>query len=165
VTERFLDDEARPAAGAAAAAELHDDRLDRIRRHGQVVQAISARSPRRVQIVERFDNALVVLRVGEVRAHVAHALGELVPDVLAEFVPPMLDDRIAHAVAKVLRRHTRTRHADDAELRGKEVSEGERVEGWEELPLREVARCAEDREGAGLGSAPSAQPFEQRVFS
>jgi hypothetical protein len=77
----------------------------------------------------------------------------------------VLDDRVAHAIAKVLGRHVRTRHADDAELGGKEVSVCERVEGWKELSLREVARCAEDRESAGLGGAPSAQAFEERVFS
>ena len=45
-----------------------------------------------------------------------------------------------------------------------QVPVGERVERREELPLRQVARGAEDREDARLRAPLQAQAFEERVL-
>ena len=44
VTERLLDDQPDPALGAAALGDLLDERADRRRRDGEVVDAVAARA-------------------------------------------------------------------------------------------------------------------------
>ena len=41
VTERLLDDHARPALPLASLADLLDDRLERLRRHGEVEDPVA----------------------------------------------------------------------------------------------------------------------------
>ena len=52
VTERLLDDQSDPAFGRAALADLLDELRHRIRRDGEVVDAIPARAELLVEVVE-----------------------------------------------------------------------------------------------------------------
>jgi len=60
----------------------------------------------------------------------------------------VLFDRGAHPLDELLGVYGAARRPDDAELRWKEVTEGEGVERREELALGQVARGSEDREDA-----------------
>ncbi len=73
-------------------------------------------------------------------------------------------DGLAHLGLELLGGHLAPRDADDGEPVGQEVAHGERVEGGEELALRQVAGRPEDRERAGLGRAAALEAFEERVF-
>jgi hypothetical protein len=77
----------------------------------------------------------------------------------------VLDDRVAHPVAELVRRQLRACHADDGEVLRQQVAIGERVQSGEELALGQVARRTEDRKRARLRRAARAQSFEERVFS
>ena len=164
VAERLLDDEPCPAGRMPALAELGDDGLDRGGRDSEVVDAVSRRSILLIELVQARDHQVLTLVVGEVRRDIARDFCQLIPHVLAELVPAVLLHGLLHARAKVIRRHRAPCDADDREMLGEEPPERERVEGGKELPLRQVARGAEDREGAGLGCPAAAQPFEQRIL-
>ena len=164
VAERLLDDQTRPAPGPAPLPHLDDDRLDRVRGDGEVVDAVAARPARLVELVEALDDDLLAPFVGEVSSDVADPLREPLPDVRLQGVAAVLDHRLAHALAELLRGHLGARHADDGELLRQQVADCEGKERREELPLCQVARGAEDRERARLRRSQRAQAFEERVL-
>ena len=67
VAERLLDDHPRPAGLARAPLpDLPQHRLERLRRHGQVVHAIAGRAPRAVELGEHVADAVLAAIVREV---------------------------------------------------------------------------------------------------
>ena len=59
------------------------------------------------------DERLLAPLDAEVGGHVAKALCQGLPDFVAELFAAVVDDRLAHALAKLVRRHLGSRHADD----------------------------------------------------
>ena len=158
VAERLLDDQAHPASGFAALTELSDDRRHRLRRDGEVVDAVPARAALLVDLVQEPGEVVLTALVGEVERDVARRLGQPVPDVLVEVVAAELADGVLHLVAELVVRPVRAGGADDRELLRQELAAGERVERGEDLAVRQVAGGAEDDEHARLRRAPSPSP-------
>src|SRR5262249_37199081 len=99
-----------------------------------------------------------------VHVQVAHPLREGVPDVVPERVAAVLLHRRLHPLPELVVRPLAPGDAEHREVARKEMAEGERVEGGEELLLRQVARGAEDHDRAGLWRSRQAEPFEKRVL-
>src|SRR5438477_668426 len=163
VTERLLDDQARPAGRAPALAERLDDLRERRRRNGEVVDAV----PEELAVLVAGDDQLLQLvgpvLVGEVGREVVHVRRERIPDVLAELVARVLLHGLLHVLAPGIVRPLRAGHPDDCEPRRQELPEAERVQRRHQLLVREVARRAEDDERARLRRAPEREPLEERV--
>ena len=163
VAERLLDDQPHPALLRPPLADLGHRGRERLRRHGEVVEAVAAGAALGVELLEHLPDAILALLVVELGADVAHPRGEPVPDVLPERIARELLHRLLHRGGELLRRLRRARDADDRELLRQQLAVGERVERGDQLALRQVARGTEDHDGARLGAPPQLQPFEQRV--
>ena len=163
MAERLLDDQADPALGAPPLAELVDDRLEGGRRDGEVVEAVARAAALLVEVVQRVDDAVLALVVGEVGGDVAHPLGQLAPDLRVEVVAGVLADRLLHLRDPLLRRLLGAGDADDAEALRQQPAQRERVERREDLPPRQVAGRAEDDDRARVRAAPEPQALEQRI--
>ena len=163
VAERLLDDQAVPAGGRAVLGHLLDERADRRRRHGEVVEPVSLRAALDVDAVAHLDEALARAVLGVVELRVAHPRAELVPDVLAELVAGVLLDRVLHRLAEAVVGARRPRRSDDREPLGQQVPEGERVERRHQLAHGQVAGGAEDDDRARLGAPPERQALGERV--
>src|SRR6266540_4236505 len=164
VAERLLDDEPRPAFGAAPLAERLDNRPEHDRRDCEVVDTVAARAALFVKLGERGREPVLAFLVGEVRWDVAHAFGQRIPDVFAELVARVVLDRFLHSLAELVIGLLGAGHADEAEAFRQQPAKRERVQRREELALREVAGGAEDREDAWIRSPPDLQAFEQGVL-
>src|SRR6266516_176605 len=164
VAERLFDEDARPAVRGAALADLLDDRPDHIRRHREVVDAVSRGAALVVELIQGFHDLVFPVGVGKVRGDVARTLGEPVPDVVAELVPAVLLHRLAHHAEEVLGRLLRARDTDDPEAFREQVPVGERVERGEELAPGQVPRSTEDDERAGIRHAPKSEALQQRIL-
>jgi hypothetical protein len=161
VPERLLDDQSRPAVGRSPLAEPTHDRRDDARRDRQVVDAVSVQAALPVGLLERRGD--LVALVGEVRRHVAHPLRQRVPDLGLELVTTVPLDRVPHPLLERLVRLLGACDAEHGEAVGKQLAERERVQGREELLLRQVAGGAEDDERTRIGRSPQVQPLEERV--
>src|SRR5207244_11379318 len=102
--------------------------------------------------------------VGEVHRDVAEALGQGLPDVVAELVAPVLLDGFFHPRLELLVGLLGAGDAYDRELVREEPPERERVQRGEELLLRQVPGRPEDDDRARVRRAPELQPFEEGVF-
>ena len=163
MAERLLDDQPHPALLGAPLADLRHRRRERLRRHGEVVEPVAAGAALGVDLLEHAPDPVLALLVVELGADVAHPGRERVPHVLAERVARVLLHRLLHRGGELRRAARRARDADDRELLRQELAVGERVERRDQLPLRQVARGAEDHDRARLGPPPQLQALEQRV--
>ena len=98
--------------------------------------------------------------VREISGDVAHAVGQRLPDVVSELVPPVLLHRLLHPLLEVVVRLLRARDTDHRETPGEQAPERERVQRREELLLRQVTGSAEDDERARVGRSAKLQPLE-----
>ena len=98
--------------------------------------------------------------VREVGGDVAHAVGQRLPDVVSELVPPVLLHRLLHPLLEVVVRLLRARDTDHRETLGEQPAERERVQRREELLLSQVTRSSEDDERARVRRSTKLQPFE-----
>ena len=162
--EWLLDDQPRPAVGGAPLADLLDDLREGARRHGEVVDAVARAAAALVELDQHLLDAVHAGLVREVGGDVTHPLGKRVPDVVTERVPRELLHRRLHPLAKRRGRLLRARHPDDPELLGQQAAQGQRIEGGEELALRQVAGGPEDRQHARLGRPAEPQALEKRVL-
>ena len=164
--ERLLDDHARPALGPAALADLPHERRDRVRRHGEVVEAVAIGAVLAVDLRELLGGMLLGALVGELHRDVVRRPRKLVPDLRLELDARVLAHRRLHRLLETLRTTSRLRAVPTTAKRsGSIFRERERIERREELALREVARRAEDHEHARIGRPAALEPLEQRVFS
>ena len=119
--ERLLDDHARPAARRPPLAELLDERRERLRRDGQVVEAVAFRPPLAVDLAELLRDQVVLLVVAELRRDVVRRLRELLPDVVAELVASVLAHRGRHLLAERVVAELRAGAAEHGELLRQQV--------------------------------------------
>ena len=86
--ERLLDDDAAPGVGAvlgqAVLLELADDVAEEARRDREVERVVAAGAAHPVEVLDGLPQVVEGLVVVEVARHEAEALGELLPDLLAE---------------------------------------------------------------------------------
>ena len=166
VAERLLDDQPRPAlARLAPLAELVDDRLERGRRDGEVVDAVARRAALLVELAQRLDDLVLALRRRRSRWRRSASRRRASPRR-----PRANSSRRARCTAFFI---AATHCLVVCSVRatptipnrsGSRPPEGERVERGEELALGQVAGGAEDDERARLGRAAQPQPLEQRVL-
>ncbi len=106
VAERLLDDRAPPRVAAAlrqaVLLELLHHVGEELRRHRQVEGEVAARAADLVQVLDRRLQLVERRVVVEVALHEAAALGELLPDLLAEGRTRVLLDRVVHLLREVL---------------------------------------------------------------
>ena len=166
VAERLLDDEARPALRAAALADLLDERRDRARRHGEVVEAVASGAALLVELRRRGRAGGPRPPRRRTRSRCSASPRRAAPRrrrgtgrARAASPPPPSAARKSSSVS------SRARDADDRELLGQQLPVGERVERGDQLALRQVARGAEDHEDARVRRPPELEPFEERVLS
>ena len=119
-------------------------------------------------LVELLDGApqLVERRVVvEVAGHEPEALGELLPDLLAELGAGVLLDRVVHDLREVLVGPVAAGEADQAEARRQQAAVGEVVDRRHHLLAGQVAGDAEEHHAAGAGDAgePAVLRVAQRV--
>src|SRR5512133_123325 len=76
----------------------------------------------------------------------------------------MLLHCLFHPVFELVVRLLGARDPHDCEVLRQQAAIRQRVESREELALRQVTRCAEDHEDAGVRRAPNLQSFEQWVL-
>ncbi len=134
--ERLLDDQPRPAPVRPPDGDLPDERRDRARRHREVEDAVPLGAARLVDLAEQPRELVLRLVVREVERRVAHPAREPVPDLLAELVAGELAHGLLHPLAKRVVGLLRPGGADDREVLGQHVPEGERVQRGHQLPLR-----------------------------
>src|SRR5205085_12018785 len=134
------------------------------RRRGQVVQAVAARTPLPVELLEDRAQLLERLRRGVVAGDIAKAAGEGVPHVLGVVAAAArVLDRGPHALAEILVVHLCAGYPDHREPSWKQAAEGEPFYGGHELAAREVARGPEDDEH-GRGCDAVGGRLDQRVL-
>ena len=148
VPERLLDDQAQPTLGPRSLAELVHNRADSGRWHGEVVDAVPLSAALLVEPLQQLHHiALAALR-REVGGDVVHPGGEPLPDVLLHRIASELGDGLAHFLAPRLCRALGSGDSDNREVLGQKAAVFERVEGRNQLAMREIARRAEDHEHA-----------------
>ena len=162
--ERLLDDQARPALCGAALADGLDDHGHRLRRDRKVVHAVAPGATLLVELGQQGGETILALLVGKVERYVAGRAREPLPHGFVEVVTAEFPHGVLHALAELVVRPVPARNPDDRELLGQQASAGERVQGREDLPARQVAGSAEDGKRARRRSAPRSQALEQRVF-
>jgi hypothetical protein len=159
VPERLLDDHSRPAAFRRPCADPLDDRLDDVRRDGEIADTVAWDA---AFLVERGQHLLSAAEEGfcvhEIGRHVANSAGQSLPDVIAELVAAELLDGGFHPLSERVVGLLRAGYADDREMLGQQLAERERVERRKELALRQVSGGAEDHHRARLGPARQRQP-------
>ncbi len=88
VAERLLDDQPCPALAVAPLADLTHHRLERLRRHGEVVEAVPGGAALGVDLLERLPDEVLAALAVELGGDVPGAGHELLPDVGPERVAP-----------------------------------------------------------------------------
>ena len=165
-SEGLLDDEARPTllAGSSLADLAHHHR-EGLRRHRQVVQPVSRRAVRPVELRKDVTDRVLAGVVGEVGRDVADARREPVEDIRSVRVARVALDRVAHRGDEGPGRLLRPGDTDDRELLGKQAAVRHRVEGGDELAVGQVTRRPEDHDRAGVGPPPEAETFLEGVLA
>ena len=165
VAEGLLDDDPRPAAAPRRVADVLDDLLEDARGDREVEDAVptACRAPGRDRrAARRAAPSSRRRRTRPARSGCPAASWSQTSSSQSSRQWAWTASRILAWKSSVVisLRATPT----TANRSGQEVAHGERVEGGEELALRQVAGGAEDRERAGLGRALALESFEQRVL-
>ena len=133
--------------------ELADDVAEEPRRDGEVEGVVAAGAADLVELLDgaaqRVERDVVV----EVARHEPEALGELLPDLLAELGARVLLDRVVHDLREVLVGPVAAGEADQAEARRQQAAVGEVVDRRHDLLARQVAGDAEQHQPARTGDA------------
>ncbi len=161
--ERLLDDQPHPSLLVSPLSDLRHSRRERLRRHGEVVEAVAGSAMLGVDLLQCVTDGVLPIRVVEVGADVSHPARKRRPDVLSERVACVLLDGLLHRGRELGRCLLRPRDTDDGESLGQELAVRESVERREELALRQVAGGTEDHDRARLGPAPDVEALEKRV--
>ena len=160
VAERLLDDDAPPAAVAslrqAVLLELLDDVAEELRRDREVEGVVAGGPAGLVELLDRTAELVEGGVVGEVARDEPEALGELLPDLLAELGAGVLLHRVVDDLGEVLVGPVATRVADQAEARRQQAAVGEVVDRRHDLLARQVSGDAEEHQAAGTGDAGEA---------
>jgi hypothetical protein len=163
--EGLLDDQARPALPVAApAADLLDEDRDRAGRDREVEDAVALGAELLVEPREEGDQRILALVGCEVGRDVVHPPGEPLPDLLVDRVPAEVAHGVLHPRPEVGVGLLRAGDADDRELVGHEVADGQRVDRGKELPPGQVARSAEDDDRARVWRAREVEALRERVL-
>ena len=113
--------------------QLLDDHREGRRRHGQVEGEVAARALCLVELLDRGAQPLERVVVVEGALHEAHALDELLPDLLAEGGAGMGLDRVVDLLGEVLVRPLTAGEADQREARRQQTPVGEVVHRGHQL--------------------------------
>ena len=131
--------------GQPVLLELLDDLGEELRRHGEVEGEVAAGAPGRLSssstAARSCSNAVVVV---EVAGDEPHALGELLPDLLAERRAGVLLHRVVDDLREVLVLPVAAGEPDEREARRQQTAVGQVVDGGHQLLAGQVARHAED---------------------
>jgi hypothetical protein len=165
--ERLFDDEARPCAGLRRgepgfAEALGDGRVG-VGRRREVEETVAAGAVGVILLSEAFAEARVRREVVELAGNVVQVAGKAVPELVLERLTRELRDGLLHLGAELLIGLLAAGEANDGEAAGQKAPAGEVVERWHELARRQVARGAEDHDGACVRSAVEAHACSERV--
>ena len=157
VAERLLDHHPAPRAvallGQAVLLELPDDGAEEARRDREVEGVVAAGAPLLVELLDRAAQAVERRVVVEVALDEADALGELVPDLLAELGAGVRLHRVVDDLGEVLVRPVAPGEADEAEAGRQQPAVREVVDRGHHLLARQVTGHAEEHQAAGPGDA------------
>ncbi len=127
VPERFLYDQAHPALGPGPLTDLVHDRANRVRRHGQVVDAVSLSPALLVELLEQLQYVALAAFQREVGGDVVHSGSQPLPDILVHLIASELAHGLAHLLAPNLGRVLGSGDSDHREVLGEETAVFERV--------------------------------------
>src|SRR5205823_3380594 len=172
--ERFLDDDAHPAAlsvaprlarlGEAGRAQLLDDLRIEDGRDRQVEEPIPGGAAVAVDSIQPLGEIGIGGRLVEFTGVELDPAAERLPDRwLDGLVAAELIDALPQLLAKFLVGERPSREAHDRELRREEAAQHEVVQRRPQLPGGQVAGRAADDHGAGLGNALQPQPLAQWI--
>ena len=166
VPERLLDHHAppRPRSGVdqAVLLELVDDVAEEARRDREVEGMVAAGAADHVELVEGAGQVAERDVVVEVSGDEPEALGQLLPDLLAELRAGVLLDRVVHDRGEVLVGPVAPGEADQAEPRRQQTAVGQVVDRRHHLLAGQVAGDAEEHHPARSGD-PRKSPVLRRA--
>jgi hypothetical protein len=119
--------------GQSVGLELLHDLREELRRNGEVEGEVAARALLLVELLDGGAELLEGLVVDELALDEAHALGELLPDLLAEGGAGVLLDGVVDLLGEVLVRPVAPGEADQREARGQQAAVGQVVDGRHQL--------------------------------
>jgi hypothetical protein len=154
LAERFLDDHPAPMplrfGQKPRRAELVHHRREHGRRRRQVIEMIALGLLRRVHLRQQLTEGGEGRGRGEIARQVMDAAQERVAHRGVGMVRAELVERLAHPVAEDLHGQGLARHADERDLPREKAVLGQVVERGNELAPREIARGAENHDGARI---------------
>ena len=162
--ERLFDDDAAPPLGRGATrqlrgADVFDDRAVHRRGNGEVEEhAVGA-----VDRLEAIGQLPVEPRIVERALDVVHPIGQRARDLVGVRQSDELPETVAELLAEALVAKRRTRDADDRKARGQALAVRQGMERRQQLPAREIARCAEDNERRRTRRRVEPKPIRKRV--
>ena len=146
--ERFLHDDARPAAvdaGEAGGAEARDDIVVETGRCRAVEEPVARAAPRGLDLLEALLQPGVQLRRVRVAGDIEEAARKAIPHVLrGDLESREARDALAHASAEGLVRHLAASRPDDGERLGQRPRRVEAPQRRHQLAVRQVSGGAED---------------------
>ena len=153
--ERLLDHEPPPHAVVfaqhPATPELPADRRERIGRSCEVVQAVSAGFPLRLQPVQLFVQVFKRTRNVRIGGNAGDAFQQPAGDSVVDRAGGEFVQAAQQAGAELVVRHGLAGDPHHAEVVGQKVLAGEVIERGNDQPVRQVPGHAEDDERARLG--------------
>ena len=167
LSERLLDNDSRPTAGSggvqSALTEVIQDDGELIGRHGKVVKAIAPGAAFAVGLLHLGGEGAVSLGIVKGTLVVMDRGGKARPEFLVEGCPGKLSRRLLKFLAELLAGLLASCKADDRD-RGRESPFGGKViERRDQLAVRQISGCAENDEGAGLGSKAAGDSLAERI--
>ena len=148
--ERLLDHDLRAPVHPGLLEPLHDRRIGGGGR-GAVEEPSAVRPLALVDRTEVVPQVLHGVLAVELPRHVGKARAELVPFLAVGRTSPDLGDRVAGLVLELLVGQLAARVPDDGEPVREQALAEQVEEGGEQLPLRQVARGAEDHHRLRVG--------------
>src|SRR5581483_1952320 len=116
-----------------------------------------------VDLLEPLRESLVTIIVAKFAAMIVDAVRETLPELVLHGLPRKFLRRLLELAAKLLVRFVASRETDNGE-RGRQIAVGgDVVKRRNKFAMREVARCAEDDDGAGLRHRTARETFAQRI--
>ena len=153
--DRFLDHDPREVGGPrlgdqTGAVQTLDAFGHRLGRHRKIVDAIRRQTARRFDLLEALLQTLETVGLVEARKIVEPG-GKLAPTFLIEFKPRETRSSDTRGLAKFLDRHRAAGEAQHRELLRRDflAARAQIIQGGYQFALRQIARSAEDHDGAG----------------
>jgi len=141
-----------------------EDRFELIWSSCKIEKAIAAGAVVFIDFIQAFGQAFVTGLVVELALMINNRLSKRLPNFVTDRLPGKLARSLFKILPEFVITFVATSESDNRDTGGQLTVGREIIQRGDEFAMGEIARGAEDHNGARLGHWPSGKPFPERVW-